>query len=72
MGKRIINLGGGSYHANIQGDYIAGNKKDSNSQNSKNAQPTVDVEVVSSETINTNGANYIEKINGRIIEGDAS
>lgn len=66
MSSRFINLGGGNYNANIEGDYIQGDRKQK-----KEEQPqTIDVEVIEEEVINTNGANYTENIRGNIIKGD--
>ncbi len=55
MTRRIINLGGGTYNANIQGDYIQGEKKEPEPK-MKSAAPSEE----SDNTINTNGANYTE------------
>lgn len=64
MTKRIINLGGGTYNANIEGDYIQGEKKKEPEPKMKSAQPPEE------NTINTNGANYTESLGGEVIKGD--
>lgn len=55
MAKRIINLGGGAYNANIEGDYIQG-RAPTVKQPRKIEQPTNS----DADTVNTNGANYVE------------
>ncbi|QKQ75673.1 hypothetical protein [Nostoc sp. TCL240-02] len=66
MSKRIINLGGGNYNQNIQGDYIQGEK-----QPSSNEAQTIDVDVIKAEVesikpanqeVNTGGANYTDDV----------
>lgn len=65
---RIINLGGGSYHKNIDGDYIENKQSKSESKSSSKSDPVVEDKSNKSQNVNTNGANYIENIKGKIIK----
>ncbi|MBN3946757.1 MAG: hypothetical protein HWQ38_09770 [Nostoc sp. NMS7] len=66
MTKRIINLGGGSYHAHIEGNYVQGKDGVKERKVEKSAQVNDGEE----EVINTNGANYVENLGGKVIGGD--
>lgn len=63
---RIINLNGGNYHARIEGDYIQGQ-----TPKVKEPKKVEQPDESKTETVNTNGAVYIEKLGGKIIiDGD--
>lgn len=62
MGRRIINLGGGTYNAHIEGNYIQGKEP-----KTKEPKPVEQTEE-SPSSINTNGANYVEKLGGKKVD----
>lgn len=80
VGKRIINLGGGTYNQHIAGDYIQGDRVSNKEGEVKKEPKTIDIEAevvekvkkpsTDSEVINTNGENYTEHVSGSVIQGD--
>ncbi|MBN3993843.1 MAG: hypothetical protein HWQ36_26015 [Nostoc sp. NMS2] len=63
--KRIINLGGGIYNAHIEGNYIQGKEP-----KVKEPKKVEQFTKPNPDTINTNGANYVENLGGKVIDGD--
>ncbi len=63
MAKRIINLGSGDYHENIQGNYI---QRDRAKKDKKTINVKAEV-IPESIVINTNGANFTESLEGDYI-----
>lgn len=68
MTKRIIDLGGGTYNAYIEGDYIQG--QEPKVKEPKKVEQPEQPKQSNSNTINTNGANYVENLGGKVIDGD--